>query len=186
MRRGALTDRRKPALLRSFAPVAGANARVLILGSMPGAESLRAGQYYAHPRNAFWTIMGELAGAAPALPYAQRIRRLRAAGIALWDVLAACVREGSLDAAIDERSIIANDLVGFLARHPSIRLIAFNGAMAERCFRRHVAAGIDIGRYRFVRLPSTSPAHAARNTAEKLRLWRAALRLQNKPPKTDS
>lgn len=163
-------------VVRSFAPVADKTARVLILGSMPGIESLRAAQYYAHPRNAFWRIMGDLVGASPDLCYAARTRRLRQAGIALWDVLAACVREGSLDAAIDENSIIANDLVAFLAQHPGITHVYFNGATAERCFRVHVQPALEAKVLKLQRLPSTSPAHAARSYAEKLRVWRAILK----------
>lgn len=160
-------------VVRGFAPVADTAARVLILGSMPGVESLRAGRYYAHPRNAFWRIMGELTGASPDLPYAARTRHLRLAGIALWDVLAACVRSGSLDAAIDEQSIIANDLVTFFARHPRISHVFFNGATAERCFRLHVQPALERGVLRLQRLPSTSPAHAALAYAQKLQAWRA-------------
>lgn len=163
-------------VVRSFAPVADSNARVLILGSMPGVESLRAAEYYAHPRNAFWRIMGDLVGATPALPYATRMRRLKKAGIALWDVLAACVRTGSLDAAIDQSSIIANDLVSFLAQHPAITHVYFNGATAERCFRLHVQPAIETDALKLLRLPSTSPAHAALSYAEKLRAWRAILK----------
>jgi hypoxanthine-DNA glycosylase len=163
-------------LIHSFKPIAAKTARVLILGSMPGVESLRAAQYYAHPRNAFWRLMGDLVGASPDLPYAARTRKLRQAGIALWDVLAACAREGSLDAAIDEQSIIANDLVSFLARHPGITHVYFNGATAERCFRLHVQPALEAGALKLHRLPSTSPAHAARSYADKLRAWRAILK----------
>lgn len=164
------------ASVRSFGPVAAASARVLILGSMPGAESLRAGQYYAHPRNAFWRIMGDLVGATPDLPYARRIRCLRESGIALWDVLAACTRVGSLDSAIDPQSIIANDLVSFLARHHGIGHVFFNGATAERCFRLHVLPALEAGALQLQRLPSTSPAHAALSYGQKLRAWRSIAR----------
>lgn len=159
-------------VVRSFPPLAAPDARALILGSMPGVESLRAGQYYAHPRNAFWRIMGDLVGASPDLPYAARVRRLKQSRIAVWDVLAACAREGSLDSAIDEDSVIPNDLVTFLSRHKAIGHVFFNGATAERCFRRHVAPGLESGSLRLLRLPSTSPAHAARSYREKLAQWR--------------
>jgi len=162
--------------IRSFPPVASPAARVLILGSMPGVESLRTGQYYAHPRNAFWRIMGDLVNAGPDMPYNSRTHRLRKAGIALWDVLASCVRTGSLDAAIKPDSIVANDLAGFLARHRHITHVFFNGATAERCFRLHVQPALTPGTFKTIRLPSTSPAHAALNYAAKLRAWRSVLK----------
>jgi TDG/mug DNA glycosylase family protein len=173
-------------VVRSFAPVADAQARVLILGSMPGVESLRAAQYYAHPRNAFWRIMGDLVGASADLPYASRTRRLRQAGIALWDVLAACARTGSLDAAIDQSSIIANDLVSFLTQHRFITHVYFNGATAERCFRVHVQPALEPGTLKLQRLPSTSPAHAARSYAEKLQSWRVILKALAASPVSSS
>ncbi len=162
--------------IHSFPPVAGNNARLLILGSMPGVESLRAGEYYAHPRNAFWRILGDHLGIAHDAPYAKRIAALRAGGIALWDVLAACIRPGSLDAAIDAGSIIVNDLQGFLLRHPQIKDVLFNGATAERYFLRHVSPGLEPGALRLTRLPSTSPAHATRSLGDKRREWHRAIR----------
>lgn len=159
-------------MLQCFPPVATAGARLLILGSMPGRASLDAQQYYAHKQNAFWRIMGELVGAGPQLPYAERLQRLTAAGIALWDVIAACEREGSLDADIVGGSVRANDFAGFLAAHPGIRHIYFNGGAAEAAFRRHVLPGLATTPT-LCRLPSTSPAHAARNYAEKLNAWSA-------------
>jgi len=98
--------------IRSFPPVATSEARVLILGSMPGIASLTAGQYYAHPRNAFWRIMGKLVGAGPENPYDERLRILKKGGIALWDVLDSCVRPGSLDANISNET--PNDFAIFL------------------------------------------------------------------------
>lgn len=164
--------------LTSFAPVASAPARVLILGSMPGAASLAARQYYAHPRNAFWRILGELAGAHPDLPYDERLARLQARGIALWDVLRHCERPGSLDADIAPASMIANDFAGLFATQPGITRVLFNGATAEQCFRRHVLPGLDAAlsaRLTLIRLPSTSPAHAGMAVEHKLAHWREAL-----------
>lgn len=155
----------------SFPPVAAPDARLLILGSMPGEASLRAGQYYAHPRNAFWPIMGDLLGFAPDLPYADRLRCLTAAGIALWDVIAGCERSGSLDADIVKTSVRANDFAGFFATYPGIERVFFNGATAETNFRRHVLPRAAPGHRQLLRLPSTSPAHAARGYAEKLAAW---------------
>lgn len=157
--------------IRSFPPVAAPDARRLILGSMPGEASLNAGQYYAHPRNAFWRIMGDLLGAGPALPYPARLARLTAAGIALWDVVADCERRGSLDAAIVRESVQANDFRHFFVEHPGIEQVFFNGTAAEKLFRRHVLPGLDGVPIELHRLPSTSPAHAARGYADKLAAW---------------
>lgn len=166
-------------LVRSFPPIADAQARVLILGSMPGLASLAAGQYYAHTQNLFWQILGEVTGAAASLPYATRVRALKSSGIALWDVLAACVREGSLDSAIDAASIRVNDFGAFYRAHPSIVQVFFNGAKAEACYRRYVlpllrAAPASVVRHR---LPSTSPANASMSRVDKRRVWTRALRL---------
>jgi len=99
---------------------------------MPGAMSLSAGQYYAHPRNAFWKIMGELVGAGPDAPYAERAAILQARRIALWDVLHSCIRAGSLDA--DIRDEAPNDFAAFFATHPRIKRIGCNGAKAAASF----------------------------------------------------
>lgn len=163
----------------SFPPIADARARMLVLGSMPGVASLAAGQYYAHPRNAFWPIVGELFGARAQLPYDERRRRLRASGVAVWDVLRSCRRRGSLDAAIEPESETANDLPALLRSCPRIALIAFNGRKAESAFARHVIPLLDVAahaRLRLVRLPSTSPAHAGMRPEQKLTAWRRALR----------
>lgn len=158
-------------MIAGFPPVALRSTRVLILGSMPGEASLRAGQYYAHPQNSFWKLMGEFFDAGATLPYAVRVRRLCAAGVALWDVLATCRRSGSLDAAIEPSSVIANNFPAFFAAHRRITHVFFNGATAERCFLRHAAvAGRELTR---LRLPSTSPANAAMSYARKRRAWRA-------------
>ena len=163
--------RHKPHI-QSFPPIASPNATLLILGSMPGKASLLANQYYAHPRNAFWPIMGKLFGAGPDLPYARRVRLLKRAGVAVWDVLASCTRGSSLDSDIDEKSIVANDFASFFRDHPRIERVFFNGAKAEASFRRHVLPGLAPTTLRFERLPSSSPANASWSHARKLRAWR--------------
>lgn len=155
----------------SFAPIADRHARVLILGSMPGQASLREQQYYAHPRNAFWPIMGRLFGAGPDLPYAVRQRRLTQHGVAVWDVLKSCWRPGSLDAAIEASSVEINDFDTFLARHPQVTHLFFNGGKAEETFRRHVTPSLPLHGLQTLRLPSTSPAHAARSLEDKYQAW---------------
>lgn len=159
----------------SFPPIANPSAHTLVLGSMPGVLSLQAQQYYAHPRNAFWHIMGKLYGFDIALPYAARVEKLKASGLALWDVLHSCTRVGSLDSAIEVGSRIPNDFAHFFEQHPHIRLVGFNGAEAEKSFNAYVLPQLIMREIRFVRLPSTSPAHAARSLTQKTEAWRAAL-----------
>jgi len=160
---------------RGFPPIAGRDARVLILGSLPGQESLRRRQYYAQPRNAFWPIMEVVCGAGPSLPYRARTRRLAAAGLALWDVCATAFRAGSLDASIEPGSIVVNDFGAFLAEHPRIRLVCFNGRTAAALYRRRVLPGLSPAQAALatLELPSTSPAHAALPFDAKLARWRA-------------
>lgn len=162
--------------IAGFAPISHPSARVLVLGSMPSVASLAAGEYYAHPRNCFWRIAGAVCGFDLHAPYAERQAALRAAGIALWDVVGSCVREGSLDAAIDEGSIVVNDFAGFLAAHPRIRRACFNGRKAETAWRRYVRDSLPAGsELEYQLLPSTSPAHAGMGYLQKLRIWRSAL-----------
>lgn len=157
--------------IQSFPPIAGPNARILILGSIPGKASLEAGEYYAHPRNQFWPIIAELLQCGPLADYPSKIRALLDANIALWDVMQSCYRPGSLDSAIDKSSVVANDFPGFLADHPRIRHIFFNGATAEQAFRRLVLPDLLYPKSRLQRLPSTSPAHAALSLQQKLQSW---------------
>jgi hypoxanthine-DNA glycosylase len=180
------------ALLAGFPPIERADARVLVLGSMPSVASLAAGQYYAHPRNAFWPIMGALFDFDPALPYAERAAALRAAGVALWDVLGACRREGSLDTAIEPETMVVNDFAAFFARHPKIARVFFNGGTSAELFRRRVPPAALPPRLRERRrLPSTSPANARLRFADKLEAWRivaAAVEEEKRacPPSTSS
>jgi len=161
----------KPAAVKraGFPPVARQDAVVLILGSLPGEESLRRQQYYAHKSNQFWWIMGELVGALPELPYEARLDRLRDSRIALWDVCAAAERSGSLDSNI--RDPEANDFAGFFAEHPLLRRICFNGGKAATLFHRMVTSPLPAA-IQCTQLPSTSPAHATLSRGEKLTQWR--------------
>lgn len=156
-----------------FAPIARADARILILGSLPGRRSLAAHQYYAHRQNVFWRIMAELCGAAGS--YSDRCAALQEFGIAVWDVLASSVRAGSLDANIDMTTAKANDFGGFLRRHQGIELICFNGQKAAQLFSRYVAQDLDLGDIRMHTLPSTSPAYAAMNYEAKRQRWFTAV-----------
>ena len=160
------------AKIRSFQPIESKNARVLVLGSMPGQASLTAGQYYAHAQNAFWRIISELLRFDAAAPYEGKVQALNTARIAVWDVLQSCTREGSLDARIERDSQVANDFRSFFRTHPGITRVFFNGAMAEACFKRHVLRSIDDDSISYVRLPSTSPAHASLSFEQKLKAWR--------------
>jgi hypoxanthine-DNA glycosylase len=154
------------ALLQGLPPIAGPNARLLVLGSFPGAASLAAQQYYGHPRNHFWPLLAALLGVdLPALPYPARVAELERRGIALWDVYAACRREGSLDSAIEDAQ--PNDLADLVARLPSLRAIAHNGGESARAMRITGALGLPVRR-----LPSTSPANASWSFERKLAAWR--------------
>ncbi len=152
--------------LLGLAPVIAANTRFLILGSFPGAASLAAQQYYAHPRNALWPILSVLCGEElAALPYADRLPRLLAHGFGLWDVLGACEREGSLDSAI--RNPAANDFARLRELCPQLETVGFNGQTSGKFAPGFAQAG-----YRTVVLPSTSPAHASLSFEDKLMCWR--------------
>ena len=168
----------KSSLVCSFPPIAARDARVLILGSVPSIASLAKQQYYGHPQNAFWPIMGRLFGAGRELPYDERQRILHEHGVAVWDVLRECHREGSLDADICVDSESPNDFAEFFRDHRQIATVFFNGQRSEAMFRRHVLPSMaELERqFRYVRLPSTSPAHAGRSFAQKLAVWRAVAR----------
>lgn len=163
---------------RGFPPIAGAHARILILGSLPGQVSLQRQQYYAQPQNTFWKIMGRLFGAGPDLAYDERAQRLVSNGIALWDVCAAAQRPGSLDASIVHSSVAPNDFASFIASHPDIRFICFNGGKAADLYRRLVLPNLPatLRAIHHETLPSTSPAHAAMGFEEKLARWAAVLK----------
>jgi double-stranded uracil-DNA glycosylase len=174
----------RAARVAGFAPIARPDARVLVLGSMPGVASLRAQQYYGHPRNGFWPIMAELLGFDAQSPYAQRVLALQAHGVAVWDVLASCERPGSLDAAIAPDSVIPNDFAEFFRQHAAITRIGFNGAAAASLFQRHVAPQVALGpAVQRIRLPSTSPAHAGMTIGDKRKAWQVLVAEAGAPRK---
>lgn len=159
-----------------FPPVARPDARVLVLGSLPGRMSLEKQQYYAQPRNAFWRIVEALWGIPHDAPYEERTRRLALEHVALWDVCAAAVRVGSLDTAIVHATVEPNDFATFLRHHPRIRAVCFNGAKSAELWRRLVAPTLPdhLRELPTHALPSTSPAHQVLTFAAKLERWRVA------------
>lgn len=142
---------------------------------MPGRDSLDADQYYAHSRNAFWPIMAELYGASPALSYAERLKVLLSNNIGLWDVIKSCRRKTSLDADIEETTIVVNDFADFIKQHQQLRLICFNGAKSEQTFKRYIPSDLVPPPIDRIRLPSTSPANARMDFQQKLEAWREVL-----------
>jgi hypoxanthine-DNA glycosylase len=162
---------------QAFPPVLGKAPRLLILGSMPGEASLARGQYYAHARNAFWPIIDALLELPAGADYGLRTQALEAHRIALWDVIAACARPGSLDAAIRAETVRVNDFAALFAAQPGIRCVAFNGGTAELEFRRRVLPTLSETQRSIerLRLPSTSPAHAGMRFDDKLAAWRVIL-----------
>ena len=139
---------------------------------MPGVQSLNQQQYYAHPRNAFWSIMQSITGVSPIADYQQRRQSLLHHGIALWDVLASCRRAGSLDSAIEKSSIVVNDFESFFEQHPNIQQVLLNGGTAHQLFQRHVVkAGLCPEHIATHACPSTSPANARLNLEQKTKLW---------------
>lgn len=162
--------------LQGLAPVVTADTRLLVLGSFPSAASLAAAQYYAHPRNQFWTILSMLWGVdLRALPYTSRLAGVRRRGLGIWDVYASCRREGSLDSAIEEA--VPNELAALVAALPALRAIAHNGGESARAMRwtRTLADVV-------VRLPSSSPANASWSLARKVDAWRAVFALHGLCP----
>ena len=161
-----------------FPPIVGAGASVLVLGSLPSQKSLQASEYYAHPQNAFWRIMGRLFGAGPEDSYQQRTASLISNGIAVWDVLASSIRPGSMDSDIDLATARPNDFASFFEANAAIELVCFNGQKAAGMFEELVLAEHAELRSdrQFETLPSTSPAYASMPFEEKLAKWSIVLR----------
>jgi hypoxanthine-DNA glycosylase len=143
---------------------------------MPGRASLQAGQYYAFSRNVFWKIMGELFAAGPKISYQQRLEKLIENRVALWDVLSACERPGSLDTDIDLASAKINDFNTWFSTHTQVSHVFFNGGTASSVFKRQVAPGL-AHRPVLTTLPSTSPAHASMTFEKKLERWSVIARI---------
>ena len=172
-----------PALsLTGLPPIVATSPRLLILGSMPSARSLSAGEYYAHPQNAFWAIMRQLLNLPPSADYAAQKTAVMRAGVVLWDVLATCQRRGSLDSAIVRESENANDIAALLVREPSIVALALNGGKARQCFKRHVDLSVLLPRpLEILFLPSTSAANARMSFEKKLAAWQQILPFLQNP-----
>jgi double-stranded uracil-DNA glycosylase len=158
---------------RCFPPISRRDARTLVLGSLPGQRSLQMQQYYAHPHNAFWKLIAAIFDAEGTSTYAQRVKLLKKNRIALWDVLEAAERPGSLDSSIVHASALVNDFAKFFRAHPRIDRVFFNGRKAEEMYRRCVlpTLGEEFSYIRYDGLPSTSPAHAGMTFAKKLDRW---------------
>ncbi|MBB3114659.1 TDG/mug DNA glycosylase family protein [Paenibacillus phyllosphaerae] len=157
----------------SFEPFINEEARVLVMGSMPGAESLMKQQYYGNMRNHFWGVMYGLfaPGTKPAEAYEDRLAFAARHRIAMWDVIANCDREGSLDANIKDAH--PNDIPGLIARYPNIKCLAFNGGKAYDTFKKHYGKHPELSGLPQLRLPSTSPipTKAMRNTEDRIGAW---------------
>ena len=156
----------RAAMLEGLPPIAGRNARLLVLGSFPGVASLQAQEYYGHPRNQFWAILSALWGMdLVSLNYRARVAAVKRHGLAIWDVYATCRREGSLDSTIEDAA--PNDLAALTARLPTLAAIAHNGGESARAMRTTRALGLPVHR-----LPSTSPANTSWPFERKLAAWR--------------
>lgn len=155
-------------MIRCFEPIIDDDARLLIVGSIPGEESLRQQMYYAHKRNQFWKIIFEVFGGMPTDNYKEKKEFLHRHFIGLWDVLKSCEREGSLDSNIKNEQV--NDFKSFFLRYPNIKYVVFNGSKAESSFKKHVGFQL-ISNLQHFQLPSTSPANTI-SYEKKLNQWR--------------
>lgn len=160
---------------KSFPPIVSSQSQILILGCMPGERSLHDNEYYAHPQNQFWDIMGELFAVGRNLTYHDRVQRLQDLQIAVWDVVALCERRGSLDSAIKTPSVVPNDFAQLFAEAPDIKAIFFNGKKAMQLFRKFAKLPTLFQALPQNLLPSTSPAHATLSFKAKSKIWRESL-----------
>lgn len=159
--------------VHSIEPIIGLNPRILILGSMPGIISINAAQYYANPRNLFWTVLADLFGIDIDCAYDSKVEQIQQLPMILWDTLKACHREGSLDSRILNTDIEANDIKALLSRYPTVQAIAFNGGASAKYFDRLVKPQLPTDMsVELLKMPSTSPANAGMKREKKLELWR--------------
>lgn len=161
--------------IKAFPPILPDAPHILILGTMPGEKSLEAHQYYAHPQNQFWKFMGDIYSAGLIHPYEQRVAILKEKGVAVWDVIQTCTRQGSMDA--DIKSPVVNDFETFYRKNPTIKLVVFDSLTAETLYHRHVLQSLTMD-LEYRRVPSPSPAHARMTYADKLAIWSAALTIK--------
>jgi hypoxanthine-DNA glycosylase len=157
-------------LKTSFAPISFPDTTILILGSMPGDRSLELSEYYGHKQNRFWSMLATLTNNPLPLTYPEKKELLFKTRIGVWDVAHTATRIGSLDSAM--RGEVPNDLDGFIARHPNLKVIAFNGKKAEALFNKYFTRKEGIT---YLSMPSTSPANAGINLEQICQLWRALL-----------
>jgi TDG/mug DNA glycosylase family protein len=164
-------------MITGFPPIAAKNAKILILGSVPGVASLEKQEYYAHPRNSFWNIIAQLTDSPPLENYQQKKAILIDNQMALWDVLKHCQREGSLDSSIQSQSIVTNDFESFFNAHPLIRFVLFNGSKAEKEYNKRVLSVLSskFDHLTYYRLPSTSPAMAQLSQPQKFQQWQTVM-----------
>jgi len=163
-------------MITGFSPIAAKNAKMLILGSIPGAASLEKQEYYAHPRNSFWDVIAQFTNSPPLSNYEEKKAVLIENHIALWDVLKNCQREGSLDSSIQNHSIVTNDFELFYSTHRSVKFVLFNGTKAEQEYNKRVLPICHQFKHlTYYRLPSTSPAMAQLSKPEKLQKWLAVM-----------
>lgn len=165
--RRLVVKERELLLVSSFLPIIDERSRVLILGSMPGVESLRLQQYYANPRNQFWKIIYGIFDEVPSQAYLERISFIKAKNIAVWDVIANCYREGSLDSNIRDKQV--NDFRALFKAYPSIATVMFNGGKAYETYKKWIGFGA-IPELTFQKLTSSSPANT-KKYEEKLKEW---------------
>lgn len=155
-------------IIKAFPPILPDKPHTLILGTMPGGKSLTANQYYAHPQNQFWRFMGDIYGADISYPYEERVHILKSKNIAVWDVIRACNRAGSMDSAIRNEEV--NDFESLYSSFPSIELVVFDSLTAETIYNRKVIPTLS-KKLTYARVPSPSPAYAKMRYAEKLAIW---------------